>query len=160
MRPQRALGGRSAPCPPPAVRAPPLPAQNSHPIPAARLIRKQKSSWHGICTTLVCLSSPNLCQRVVKIRRDYNSWVASETMEDYALRFTPQRFRKWSEWRVANTAFGAASFLVLEAVGATLLVQYGFVNAFWAILATGLIIFLAGCPSACTPRATGWTWTC
>jgi signal transduction histidine kinase/purine-cytosine permease-like protein len=85
-------------------------------------------------------------QRVVKIRRDYNSWVASETMEDYALRFTPQRFRKWSEWRVANTAFGAASFLILEAVGATLLVQYGFVNAFWAILATGLIIFLAGLP--------------
>ncbi len=85
-------------------------------------------------------------QRIVKVRRDYNSWVASETMEDYALRYTPQRFRKWSEWRVANTAFGAASFLILEAVGATLLVQYGFMNAFWAILATGLIIFLAGWP--------------
>lgn len=85
-------------------------------------------------------------QRVVKVRRDYNSWVASETMEDYALRYTPQRFRKWSPFRVANTAFGAASFLILEAVGATLLVQYGFLNAFWAILATGLIIFLAGLP--------------
>jgi len=85
-------------------------------------------------------------QRIIKVRRDYNSWVASETMEDYALRFTPQRFRKWSEWRVANTAFGAASFLILEAVGATLLVQYGFTNAFWAIVATGLIIFMAGLP--------------
>jgi hypothetical protein len=85
-------------------------------------------------------------QRVVKVRRDYNNWVASETMEDYALRFTPQRFRRWSEWRVANTAFGAASFLILEAVGATLLVQYGFVNAFWAIVVTGLVIFLAGWP--------------
>jgi signal transduction histidine kinase/CheY-like chemotaxis protein/purine-cytosine permease-like protein len=85
-------------------------------------------------------------QRVVKVRRDYNDWVARETMEDYALRFTPHSFRKWSELRVANTAFGAASFLVLEAVGATLLVEYGFVNAFWAILATGLIIFLAGLP--------------
>ena len=85
-------------------------------------------------------------QRVVKVRRDYNSWVARETMEDYALRFTPRAFRKWSEMRVANTAFGAASFLILEAVGATLLVQYGFLNAFWAILATGLIIFLAGLP--------------
>ncbi len=85
-------------------------------------------------------------QRVVKIRRDYNNWVASETLEDYALRFTPQRFRRWSEWRVANTAFGAASFLILEAVGATLLVQYGFSNALWAILATGLVIFLAGLP--------------
>ncbi|WPB56210.1 ATP-binding protein [Xylophilus sp. GOD-11R] len=85
-------------------------------------------------------------QRVVKIRRDYNNWVGRETLEDYALRFAPRRFRKWSEWRVANTAFGAASFLILEAVGATLLVQYGVMNAFWAILATGLIIFTAGLP--------------
>ncbi|MBQ0957629.1 response regulator [Ideonella sp. 4Y11] len=85
-------------------------------------------------------------QQVIPIRRDYNAWVASETLEDYALRFTPRSFRKWSPWRVANTAFGAASFLVLEAVGATLLVQHGFVNAFWAILATGLAIFLAGWP--------------
>ena len=81
------------------------------------------------------------------MRRDYNAWVASETLEDYALRFTPQGFRQWSPWRVAQTALGgAAAFLILEAVGATLLVQYGFVNAFWAILATGLIIFLAGLP--------------
>lgn len=85
-------------------------------------------------------------QRVVKVRRDYNDWVAQETMEDYALRFTPRSFRKWSELRVANTAFGAASFLVLEAVGATLLVEYGFVNAFWAIVVTGLVIFLVGLP--------------
>ncbi|WP_230411800.1 hybrid sensor histidine kinase/response regulator [Denitromonas iodatirespirans] len=85
-------------------------------------------------------------QRVIKVRRDYNSWVARETLEDYALRFTPHSFRKWSEMRVANTAFGASAFLVLEAVGGALLVSYGFWNAFWAILATGLIIFLAGVP--------------
>jgi signal transduction histidine kinase/purine-cytosine permease-like protein/DNA-binding NarL/FixJ family response regulator len=85
-------------------------------------------------------------QRIIKVRRDYNSWVASETMEDYALRFTPARFRRWSALRVANTAFGASSFLILEAVGATLLVQYGFINAFWAIVVTGLIIALAGLP--------------
>jgi hypothetical protein len=85
-------------------------------------------------------------QQVIKVRRDYNSWVARETMEDYALRFTPRSFRKWSALRVANTAFGAASFLVLEAVGGTLLVDYGFVNALWAIVATGVVIFLAGWP--------------
>ena len=95
---------------------------------------------------IIPLEAHEAPQRVVKVRRDYNSWVASETMEDYALRFTPQRFRKWSPFRVANTAFGAASFLILEAVGATLLVQYGFMNAFWAILVTGLIIFVAGLP--------------
>lgn len=86
-------------------------------------------------------------QRITLVRRDYNAWVAKETLEDYALRYTPQRFRKWSEWQVAQTSLGgAAAFLILEAVGATLLVQYGFVNALWAILTTGLIIFLAGLP--------------
>ncbi|WP_295642371.1 ATP-binding protein [uncultured Methylibium sp.] len=86
-------------------------------------------------------------QRVVKVRRDYNSWVARESMEDYALRFTARSFRKWSPLRVANTALGgAASFLILEAIGATLLLRYGFVNAALAILATGLVIFLAGLP--------------
>jgi len=92
-------------------------------------------------------TEPHAPQRITLVRRDYNGWVAAETLEDYALRFTPQGFRKWSEWRVAQTALGgAAAFLILEAIGATLLVQYGFVNAFWAILATGLIIFLAGLP--------------
>jgi signal transduction histidine kinase/CheY-like chemotaxis protein/purine-cytosine permease-like protein len=114
------------------------------------------AAWHESCTfrgvnplpavPVAEPAPPDAPQRITRVRRDYNSWVGSETMEDYALRFTPQRFRKWSEWRVANTAFGAASFLILEAVGATLLVQYGFINAFWAILATGLIIFLAGLP--------------
>ena len=85
-------------------------------------------------------------QRVVKVRRDYNTWVVNETIEDYALRYTPRRARRWTEWQVANTAFGAASFLVLEAVGATLLVSYGFTNAALAILVTGLIIFLCGTP--------------
>ncbi len=83
----------------------------------------------------------------LRTRRDYSSWVARETIEDYALRFTPRRFRRWSEWRVAQTALGgAASFLILEALGATLLVQFGFVNAALAILATGVVIFLAGWP--------------
>jgi signal transduction histidine kinase/CheY-like chemotaxis protein/purine-cytosine permease-like protein len=84
---------------------------------------------------------------VVAVRRDYNTWVANETLEDYALRFTPRSFRKLSEFRVVNTAFGgAASFMVLEAVGATMLVGYGFINSLWAILAIGLLIFLAGLP--------------
>lgn len=95
------------------------------------------------------MQSPNAApqQRVIKVRRDYNAWVARESLEDYALRFTPHAFRKWSAARVANTALGgAASFLVLEALGGTLLLQYGFVNTFWAVLATALIIFAAGLP--------------
>ncbi len=85
-------------------------------------------------------------QRIVKIRRDYNTWVANETMEDYSLRFTPRSFRKWSEFKVANTALGAVSFLALEAIGGSITLNYGFINAFWAILAVGLVIFLTGLP--------------
>jgi signal transduction histidine kinase/purine-cytosine permease-like protein/ActR/RegA family two-component response regulator len=89
---------------------------------------------------------PEPPQRIVKIRRDYNTWVADETIEDYALRYTPRSFRKWSVFRVSNTAFGAISFLVLEAIGGTIAVKYGFINAFWAILTVGLIIALTGAP--------------
>src|SRR5690606_9271693 len=85
-------------------------------------------------------------QRIAAIRRDYNRWVADETMEDYALRYTPHSFRKWSEWRIANTALGAVSFLALEAIGGTLVLSYGFSNTLWAILAVGLVIFLTGLP--------------
>lgn len=85
-------------------------------------------------------------QHIVTVRRDYNTWVANETLEDYALRFTPLSFRKWTISRVANTALGGISFLVLEAIGATIAVNYGFINAFWAILAVGLIIFTTGIP--------------
>ncbi|WP_420467549.1 ATP-binding protein [Panacagrimonas sp.] len=85
-------------------------------------------------------------QRIMKVRRDYNTWVADETMEDYALRFTARSSRKWSEFRVANTAFGAISFLALEALGAAVMVSYGFTNAFWAIVAVSIVIFLTGLP--------------
>lgn len=91
-------------------------------------------------------TKPGGAQQVVKVRRDYNTWVANETLEDYALRFTPRSFRKWSELRISNTAFGAASFLVLEAIGGSIAISYGFTNAFWAILVAGLIIFLTGLP--------------
>jgi signal transduction histidine kinase/CheY-like chemotaxis protein/purine-cytosine permease-like protein len=85
-------------------------------------------------------------QRIVKIRRDYNTWVANESMEDYALRFTPRTFRKWSIFRVSNTAISAISFLVLEAIGGTIAVNYGVLNALWAILAVGVIIFFTAMP--------------
>ncbi|XAH23939.1 ATP-binding protein [Xylophilus sp. GW821-FHT01B05] len=85
-------------------------------------------------------------QTIFRFRRDYNSWVADETMEDYALRYTPKSFRRWSEFRVANTAFGSLSFLALEAIGGAIALNYGFANAMWAILTVGLVIFLTGLP--------------
>src|SRR6266849_3214800 len=87
-------------------------------------------------------------QRVVRVRRNYNKWVANQTLEDYALRFTAKSARKWSSLRVANTAIGAISFLALEAIGGAITVNYGVANAVSAILVVGGLIFLTGLPIA------------
>ena len=54
-------------------------------------------------------------QKIIRERRQYNQWVASQTLEDYALRFTAQRARR-STSRVGNTALGPIAFLACEAV--------------------------------------------
>src|SRR3978361_1108912 len=64
-------------------------------------------------------------QRIDRVRRQYNQWVANQTLEDYALRFTAKSARRWSAARVANTALGAISFLALEAIGGTITLNYG-----------------------------------
>lgn len=79
-------------------------------------------------------------------RRSYNRWVANETMEDFALRFTARRARRWSYGRVANTALGSISFLALEAIGGAITLTYGFDAAILAIMLAGLILFLTGLP--------------
>ncbi|KRB67963.1 hybrid sensor histidine kinase/response regulator [Noviherbaspirillum sp. Root189] len=94
-------------------------------------------------------------QTIFRIRRDYNTWVANETLEDYALRYTPHSARKWSEMRVANTALGAISFLALEAIGAAIALKYGFSNALWAILVVSAVIFLTAFPIAVYAARTG-----
>ncbi len=85
-------------------------------------------------------------QHVFKSRRIYNRWVANQTLEDYALRFTAKKGRRWSIGRVSNTALGAISFLALEAIGGAITVHYGFDNALISTLVVSLIIFLTGLP--------------
>ena len=85
-------------------------------------------------------------QRIVRERRQYNQWVANQTLEDYALRFTAKKARRWSTFRVANTAVGAISFLACEAIGGSLTLNYGFTNTAAAILAVGVLIFATGLP--------------
>ena len=65
-------------------------------------------------------------QKIIKARRTYNKLVANEMMEDFALRFTAKRARKWSLNRISMTALGIVSFLVLEAIGGAITLQYGF----------------------------------
>jgi len=85
-------------------------------------------------------------QSIFRVRRNYNQWVANQTLEDYALRFTAKSARRWSASRVANTALGAISFLALEAIGGAITIHYGFNNAVAAICAVALIIFLTAIP--------------
>src|ERR1700709_1625484 len=87
-------------------------------------------------------------QRIDRVRRQYNQWVANQTLEDYALRFTAKSARRWSAARVANTALGAISFLALEAIGGTITLNYGVTNATAAILVVSIIIFCCGLPIA------------
>ncbi len=87
-------------------------------------------------------------QRIDRVRRQYNQWVANQTLEDYALRFTAKSARRWSAARVANTALGAISFLALEAIGGTITLNYGATNSVAAILVVSVIIFCCGLPIA------------
>ena len=59
-------------------------------------------------------------QKAFKSRRRYNQWVTNQTLEDFALRYTPVSARRWSAKRVVMTALSAITFLALEAIGGAL----------------------------------------
>ena len=42
-------------------------------------------------------------QQIFRVRREYNQWVANQTLEDYALRFTAKSARRFSAWQVCAT---------------------------------------------------------
>jgi signal transduction histidine kinase/CheY-like chemotaxis protein len=86
-------------------------------------------------------------QRIVRERRQYNQWVASQTLEDYALRYTAAGARKTS-FRVGNTALGPIAFLACEAIGGAMTLSYGFPNTAWAIAGFVALMFLIGLPIA------------
>jgi signal transduction histidine kinase/DNA-binding NarL/FixJ family response regulator len=76
----------------------------------------------------------------------YNQWVADQTMEDYALRFTAKSARRFSASTIMSTALGATAFLALEAIGGSITLHYGVTNALYAMLAVSLVIILTGLP--------------
>ncbi len=85
-------------------------------------------------------------QRILPIRREYNRWVANQTLEDYALRFTAKRARQWTAARVGQTAIGAISFLALEAIGGAITLSYGFTNTLIATIIVSFILLATGLP--------------
>ncbi len=87
-------------------------------------------------------------QRIVRVRRQYNQWVADQTLEDFALRYTADSGRRWSPFRVSNAALGAISFLACEAIGASITFAFGTANALAAIAAVSAVIFASSLPIA------------
>lgn len=85
-------------------------------------------------------------QPIFSARRNYNRWVSNQTLEDYALRFTSKKARRFTFNRVTNTALGGISFLALEAIGGMITLNFGFYNSFLAILVVSLIIFITSFP--------------
>src|SRR5258708_5025820 len=83
-----------------------------------------------------------------KPKRQFNTLVNNPVLEDYSLRYAPHSFRKWSEYAVATAALGGIAYLADFAIGASIIVTYGFVSGFWAILAAAVVIFLTGIPIA------------
>lgn len=86
-------------------------------------------------------------QKIFKVRRHYNQWVANQTLEDYALRFTAKSGRMSIE-RVAKTALGATAFLALEGIAAAVTLSYGFTNTVIAMFTVALVFFITGFPIA------------
>ena len=87
-------------------------------------------------------------QSIFRERRQYNKWAASQTLEDFALRYTATSARRWTPFRVASAAVGATSFLACEAIGGSITLAYGFSNAWAAIAASMALMFLVGLPIA------------
>ncbi len=83
-------------------------------------------------------------QRIIPVRREYNRWVANQTLEDYALRFTAKSARQFSSQRISQTAIGAISFLALEAIGGAITLSYGTTNAFYAIIVASIAMLAIG----------------
>jgi len=83
-----------------------------------------------------------------RVKREYQSWVANESLEDYALRYAASSYRRWAPGVMANTALGGISFLALEAIGASITLSYGFQNAMMAVLVVSLVIFAISLPIA------------
>jgi signal transduction histidine kinase/DNA-binding response OmpR family regulator/HPt (histidine-containing phosphotransfer) domain-containing protein len=79
-------------------------------------------------------------------RRQYNKWVATESIEDYSLRYSPSSFRRWSPAVIGTTMIGTNSALSYEAIGALLLLDFGSANAIWAMTFAAIVILAVGWP--------------
>ncbi|WP_407554735.1 allantoin permease [Streptomyces sp. Pv4-95] len=73
---------------------------------------------------------------------------ASETLEDYTLRFAPRSYRRWTPMVVATTALGGIAYMADFSIGAGIGLTHGTGNALAAILVAAVVIFVTGFPLA------------
>ncbi|WP_405083447.1 purine-cytosine permease family protein [Protaetiibacter intestinalis] len=73
---------------------------------------------------------------------------AEDSLEDYAFRYVPRSFRRWSAVSVGGTALGSIAFLADFSIGAAIGLEHGTTNAVLGILVASVIIFAVGLPVA------------
>ncbi|WES63989.1 hypothetical protein P0L94_16160 [Microbacter sp. GSS18] len=73
---------------------------------------------------------------------------AEDSLEDYAFRYVPRSFRRWSALSVGGTALGSIAFLADLSIGASIGLEHGTSNAVLGILLASVIIFVVGFPVA------------
>ena len=81
-------------------------------------------------------------------RADDARAAAEDSLEDYAFRYVPRSFRRWSALSVGGTALGSIAFLADFSIGASVGLQHGTANAVLGILLASVIIFVVGVPVA------------
>ncbi len=73
---------------------------------------------------------------------------AEDSLEDYAFRYVPRTFRRWSAPAVGGAALGSMAFLADFSMGATVGLEHGTLNAMAGIALASAIIFAVGLPIA------------
>jgi purine-cytosine permease-like protein len=73
---------------------------------------------------------------------------AEDSLEDYASRYVPRSFRRWTALSIGGTALGSIAFLADFSIGASIGLQHGTANAMLGILLASVIIFAVGVPLA------------
>ncbi|MCU1513833.1 MAG: hypothetical protein JWO10_923 [Microbacteriaceae bacterium] len=81
-------------------------------------------------------------------RADDARAAAEDSLEDYAFRYVPRSFRRWSALSIGGTALGSIAFLADFSIGASVGLDHGAANAMLGILLASVIIFAVGLPVA------------
>lgn len=81
-------------------------------------------------------------------RADDARAAAEDSLEDYAFRYVPRSFRRWSAGSIGITALGSIAFLADFSIGASIGIEHGTNNAVLGILLASVTIFLVGLPIA------------